>query len=372
MHNVAQAWLVYRLTESSFYLGLVAFSGLFPVLLFSLLGGFVADRFNRHRILVIAHTLGMVQALVLAFLVLSGHVHVWHVIVLAILLGIVHAFEMPARHSFIADMVPREHLPNAIALNSSAFNIARFMGPALAGFLIAAFGEGTVFILNACSFLAILAGLLSMKSMRIIEIDKSGTPLNRIKEGFSFAWNTIPIRAGLLHLAVFSLVGTSMTVLMPVFTREVFSGNSGLLGILLGCMGAGALTGAFILAHRSRYEELERQIGLAGVIAGVCLSVFSFIKDVSIVYPLLVLFGFCQTILAASTNTLVQSSVSDRLRGRVMSIFSMIFIGMMPLGGLMAGTIAEKTSASFTVLLLGMISILVSSIFLYSKKYYSE
>jgi len=364
MQNVAQAWLVYRLTESSFMLGLTAFFALFPVLLLGLWGGVLADHVNRHKLLVMAHTAGMIQALVLAVLTLSGIIEPWHIIVLAAILGIIHALEMPARHSFLSDMVSQEDIPNAIALNSSAFNIARFIGPFIAGILIAIFGEGPVFLINSLSFLAVIYGLLQMKLPPYVTRKNKVPALLKIREGLSFAWSNQAIRQSLMLLSVFSIVGTSLTVLMPVFTRMIFLGDSKILGILLGSMGAGALTGAFLLAYQSRYKRLHWQIGVAGLVAGSCLVLFPMIKQLYFAIPILAVFGFCQTILAASTNTLIQLRVPNAMRGRVMSVFSTVFIGFMPIGSLSSGFVAEQIGVMETVYMLGGFSLLASATFL--------
>jgi len=372
MQNVAQAWLVYRLTESSFMLGLTAFFALFPVLILGLWGGVLADHVNRHKLLVLAHTAGMVQALVLAVLTLTGLVEAWHILLLSAVLGIIHALEMPARHSFISDMVAREELPNAIALNSSAFNIARFIGPFIAGILIALLGEGPVFLINSLSFLAVIYSLLRMQLPPYKSRSMKGSALLNIRDGLGFAWSDLSIRYSLMLLSVFSIVGTSLTVLMPVFTRATFDGDSQILGTLLGAMGAGALTGAFTLAYHSRRDHLFWQIGLAGGIAGACMMAFPISNTVVVAIPILAIFGFCQTILAASTNTLIQLRVSDAMRGRVMSVFSTIFIGFMPIGSLSSGYIAEQIGAMHTVYSLGVISILASTAFLIKNSLWNQ
>jgi len=368
MQNVAQAWLIYRLTESSFMLGLAAFCGLFPVLILGLWGGVVADHVNRHRLLIIAHTAGLLQALILGIITVLGWVEAWHILVFSTLLGVIHAFEIPARHTFLSDMVDRDHLPNAIALNSSAFNIARFSGPFIAGLLIAQWGEGIVFLINAASFLAVLFGLQQMR----ISIDSlaviNTSVFEKIKQGLAFAWSNKQIRLSLILLSVFSVVGTSLTVLMPVFTDLVFKGNSAVLGILLGSMGLGALVGAFTLAYLSSYHNLYKKIGLSGFVAGICLVLFPTITNISAVLPILALFGFCQTILAASTNTMIQSLVDDHLRGRVMAIFSTVFIGFMPIGSILSGALAEIVGIKNTVYGFGVISIIVASVYLLAGK----
>lgn len=364
MQNVAQAWLVYRLTESSFMLGLVAFCSLVPVLLFSLYGGELADRLDRWRLLFGAHVLGMVQAALLAGLTLGGFVQPWHIIVLALVLGTIHALEMPARHSFVAEMVPREDLPNAIALNSSAFNIARFLGPAIAGWLVALFGEGWVFLLNALSFAAILFALCVMQRVGREVTRARGSTLARIKEAVRFAGGQPYVRAGLMIVAMMSVVAASVTVLMPVFAKEVFSGGSEVLGVLLGALGLGSLLGAFRLAQRASGEGLDRMIGTAGLVAGIALLFFTFSSGLAFALPVLVVVGFCQTTLVASTNTLIQLVVPDEIRGRTMSLFSTIFIGLMPVGSLTAGTLAQYVSAPHTARLFAVLCIGGSWVFL--------
>jgi predicted MFS family arabinose efflux permease len=305
-----------------------------------------------------------VQAVILGLLTLSGLIEVWHVLVLSALLGLIHSLEMPSRHSFLSDIVTREDLPNAIALNSSAFNIARFAGPFMAGVLIASVGEGPVFLLNALSFFAVIYNLNNMRLPSYTPVKADGSTFNKMREGLSFAWKNKPIRSSLMFLSIFSIVGTSMTVLMPVFTTKTFHGGSEVLGFLLGSMGIGALAGALTLAYRSSHEHLQWQIGGAGVVAGLCLIMFPLTTRVILAVPILAVFGYCQTILAASTNTLIQSRVTDALRGRVMSVFSTVFIGFMPIGSLTSGLIADKIGVIYTVYILGIISVLAASVFL--------
>ncbi len=365
---MAQAWLVYRLTESSFMLGLTSFFALFPVLVLSLWGGVLADHVNRQKLLILAYSAGLIQALTLGLLTLTGLVQAWHIILLSALLGIVHALEMPTRHSFLSDIVSRENLPNAIALNSSAFNTARFSGPFVAGILVIYVGEGPVFIFNALTFLVVIYSLFSMHLPPYQARHSQGSVLTKMREGLGFAWSNRSIRISLLLLSIFSIVGTALTVLMPVFTRNTFAGDSGVLGMLLGCMGAGALLGALTLAYLSKSQGLQWYIGAAALVAGLCLVVFSMNSVFFIAIPVLVLLGFCQTILAASTNTLIQSQVSDALRGRVMSVFSTVFIGFMPIGSLLSGYLADIIGASKTVQLFGLISILAATIFLINHR----
>ena len=349
MQNLAQAWLVYRLTGSSFMLGLVGFLSLLPVLLFGLWGGAIADRLPRRRLFVWAQGLAALQALVMGVLTLTGTIQVAHILVLATLLGVVHAIEIPARHALVAELVPRQDLPNAVALNSSTFNLARSLGPATAGWLVGRVGEGWVFIINAASFLAVIAALL-----RTDLADGRGAGARRagVADGLRFAWRTDALRRPLLVAAV-ALFANPYLVLMPVFAREVFSGAAEQLGLLVGSAGLGALLGALRLARREGTDGLERTIGLAGLALGVALLLFSQAPALALALPVLALVGFSLTSLVAATNTFLQLHAPDALRGRVMSLFSVIFIGLSPLGNLLAGGIAEGLGVRLTVALLG-------------------
>ena len=369
MQNVAQAWLVYRLTESSFMLGLVAFCSLIPVLIFSLFGGVLADRHDRRRLMIAAHSLGMVQASILAVLTIGGWVQPWHIVVLALGLGLVHAFEMPARHSLIAELVPRADLPNAVGLNSSAFNVARFLGPSLAGLLIARVGEGPVFAVNAISFGAILSALLAMRIGSKVRERPRGGALSYIRTAVGYAMSQPQIRAGLLLVGVMSMVAASTTVLMPVFAKQVFGGGSDTLGYLLGAMGLGALGGALRLARRVNGAGMDRAAGAAGVAAGVALLLVSTLDHLHLAQlhwalPILAVVGFCHSTLVASTNALIQLIVPDELRGRVMSLFSTVFIGLMPLGSLGAGAAAERIGAPLTLAGFALVSLVGGGLFL--------
>jgi len=371
MQNVAQAWLVYELTRSSLMLGVVSFFGLLPVLLFGLFGGVLADRWPRHRLMASVQGIAMAQAFVLAALTLSGVVQAWHVVVLAFLLGLVHAVEVPARHSLVAELVPREDLSNAIALSSSIFNTARFVGPPIAGWLVAWIGEGLVFAVNGVSFLAVLFGLLAMKLPRREPVQHGTSALTRLAEGVGYARRHLHIRASLMMLGMVSLVGTA-SVLMPVFARDVFGGGSENLGLLLGAIGIGALGGALKLARRTSPVGLDRLIGMAGIAGGIGMMVFSFVEVFWAALPVLALVGFAQSTMAASINTLIQLLVPDALRGRVMSLFSVIFIGLMPVGGLAAGALAQVFGAPLTVTVFGLVGVAAASLFLWRAPRLSE
>lgn len=353
MQSVAQAWLVYRLTDSSFMLGLVSFLNLAPVLLLGFITGAVADRYPRFRLFWITQTLAMLQAFTLAALTLSGHVEVVHILVLAATLGIVHAFEIPARHALLASLVERAELPNAIALNSSLFNLARFLGPALAGALIAAVGEGPVFVVNGVSFLTVLLALFAMRprpAMHVRPADHGG-----LFAGLRFAWRQTRLRYALALVALISLAGTPYLVLMPVFAREVFGGDAQQLGLLVGAAGFGALLAALRLAQRKENVGLERVIVISAVLAALGLLAFSQAGDFVLALATLPVIGFGITSLVAATNTFLQLAAEDGLRGRLMSLFSMVFLGFAPLGNLFAGALAQRIGAPQVVLISGLI-----------------
>jgi MFS family permease len=337
----AQAWLVYRLTDSSFWLGLVAFVGLLPILLFGIPAGSVADRVSRHRLLLLVHTAALLQAVVLAALTLTGNVTVFQVMVLAALLGTTQAFEMPARQAFIAELVPREDLPNAIALNSALFNAARFIGPALAGVIVATAGEGWAFALNAASFAAIVIALLAMDG----SVRAPRTLSHRTGDGFWSGMHHVRadprLRGVMLMVMIASLVGLPFSLLMPVVAREIYGGAAGLLGALLAANGAGAFCAALWLAARARTEGQDLAIGAAAMGAGVALLLFASTPSPVLALLLLAAIGFAFTTLVASCNTALQLTAPDRLRGRIMALFSVLFVGLFPLGNLLAGSLAE-------------------------------
>lgn len=354
MQTVAQSWLVYRMTGSAFLLGAVGFSSQIPVFIMAPIGGIVADRNNRRRVVISTQTAAMILAGILAALTLSHRVHVWQVMVLAALLGVVNAFDIPARQAFLIDMVGREDLMNAIALNSSMFNGARVIGPAVAGILVASIGEGWCFFANAVSYIAVIAGLLLMRIERAAKLATEGSPLENILEGFSFARNTGPIRAILLLLGVVSFVGMPYSVLMPVFADQILHGGARGLGILMGATGIGALLGAVTLAARVGIKGLGRLIAVCAGGFGLSLILFSFSRIFWLSTLLLVPVGFFMMVQMASSNTLIQSMVPDRLRGRVMSVYSMMFMGMAPFGALSAGSVAHRLGAPWTVAVGGL------------------
>jgi len=362
MQNVAQAWLVYRLTGSSFLLGAVGFAGQIPVFLMAPVGGIVADRKNRRRVVIATQTASLLLALILSLLTLGKVVQVWHIFVLAAGLGVVNAFDIPARQAFIVDMVGKEDLINAIALNSSMFNGARVVGPAIAGILVAKIGEGWCFFGNAVSYVAVIIGLILMR-VTWERGNFSGSPLENIIEGFAYVRGTQPIRMLLLLLGLVSVVGMPYAVLMPIFADRILHRGANGLGILMGATGVGALIGALSLAFKRGLKGLSKWVMLSSAGFGASLILFGISKSFWLSVALLMPVGYCMMVQMASSNTLIQSMVPDRLRGRVMSVYSMMFMGMAPIGALGAGVAAHHLGAALTVAIGGMTCMLGAAAF---------
>jgi len=354
MQTVAQSWLVYRLTGSTLLLGTVGFAGQIPVFLVAPIGGVVADRTNRHRVVIATQTASMLLAFILAVLTLTHRIQVWQIMMLAAGLGIVNAFDIPARQAFLMDMVGREDLMNAIALNSSMFNGARILGPAVAGIVVAWVGEGWCFFANAISYIAVIAGLLMMKIKHPVNLANEGSPVEHIVEGFRFVLDKTPIKAILLLLGLVSLVGMPYSVLMPVFASQILHGGARELGMLMGATGVGALLGALTLAARVGVRGLGRLIAICAGGFGASLIFFSFSHLFWLSMVLLVPVGFTMMVQMASSNTLLQSMVPDQMRGRVIALYSMMFMGMAPFGAFFAGAVAHRIGAPWTVAIGGV------------------
>jgi len=363
MQTVAQSWLVYRLTGSSLLLGAVGFSSQIPVFLVAPIGGTIVDRHNRHRLVIATQIASMFLAAILAWLTLSGRVQVWHIFVLAALLGVVNAFDIPGRQAFLVDMVGRDDLMNAIALNSSMFNGARIVGPAVAGIMVAAVGEGWCFAANAISYLAVIAGLLMMHVRAYEPPARTASALENILEGFQYVRQTVPIRSLLLLLGLVSLVGMPYTVLMPIFADRILHGGATGLGILMGATGVGALFGALSLAAKQGLKGLGKWVAVSSIAFGAALIVFAFSKSFWLSVIGLIPVGFFMMVQMASSNTLIQSMVPDHLRGRVMAVYSMMFMGMAPLGSFFAGALADRLGAPITVAIGGAACIFGSAWF---------
>jgi MFS family permease len=358
MQSVAQSWLVYRLTGSALLLGSVGFASQIPVFLFAPLGGIAADRVNRRHIVISTQVAAMVLALILAWLTLSHTIdrQVWLIFVLAALLGVVNAFDIPGRQSFLVEMVGKEDLMNAIALNSSMFNGARVIGPAIAGILVAKIGEGWCFFANAVSYIAVIIGLLMMRVQSPVRAAVA-SPFEHMLEGFRFVERTAPIRALLLLLGVVSLVGMPYVVLMPIFADQILHGGARGLGILMGATGVGALLGALTLAFREGVKGLGRWVAWCCAGFGASLVVFAISHTFWVSVILLLPVGYFMMLQMSSSNTLIQVMVPDALRGRVMAVYSMMFMGMAPIGALLGGALADHLGAPITVAIGGVASI---------------
>jgi MFS family permease len=364
LQMTAVSWLVFRLTDSSFLLGVVGFTSRIPTFLLASFAGVLVDRWNRHRLLVATQAFSLIQALILAVLVLTGAIAIWHIIVLTLFLGVVNAFDIPVRQSFVVDMIERrEDLGNALALNSSMVNGARLVGPSVAGTLIATMGEGLCFLLNALSFVAVIAALLAMRiAPKTRQRDK--TPLwHGLIEGYRYAFGFFPIRSLLLLLALVSFMAMPYTVLMPVFAGKILQGGPLTLGFLLGATGVGALVGAFFLASRRNVLGLGRIIIVASILFGIGLIGFSFSRVFWLSAAMMVVTGFGMMVQMTSTNTVLQTIVDEDKRGRVMSFYTMAFMGMVPFGSLFAGSLASAIGTPETTMIGGMSCILGGLLF---------
>lgn len=357
MQTIAQAWLIYRMTGSSVLLGLLGFVSQIPIFLLSPIGGLAADRWPRQRVVITTQVSSMTLAFTLATLTLTGHIRVWEIIVLATLLGVVNAFDVPARQSFLIEMVGREDLLNAIALNSSMFNGARVAGPAIAGLLVAWIGEGWCFFVNGVSYLAVLAGLFMMRIDKSQVAHDGSSPIEKLREGFRFVRHTVPIRTLLLLLGLVSFTALPFSVLMPIFADRILHGGASAYGNLMGAVGVGAMFGALALAMRQELRGLGNVVAYSAIGLGVSLTLFGASRWYWLSLAALTLAGFAMMMQFTATNTLIQAMVPDQLRGRVMSLYSMMFLGMSPLGSLLAGAIADRAGAPVTVALGGLASL---------------
>ena len=356
MTRIATSWLVYRLTGSALLLGVVGFAGQIPSFVLAPLAGVLVDRWNRHRLLVATQVLALLQSLALAVLALTGLIKIWHIIVLSVFQGLINAFDMPARQAFVVEMVERrEDLANAIALNSSMVNAARLLGPSIGGVVIAAVGEGWCFMFDAVSYLAVIASLLAMKlTPRPLKAINHANILQQLREGWTYAVRFAPIRNILLLLALVSLVGIPYAVLMPVFANEVLHGGPGTLGLLMAASGVGALAGAMFLARRTTVLGLGKFIPLMASAFGAGLILFSFTRVLWLSLALMFVTGLGFMVQMAASNTVLQTIVDEDKRGRVMSFYTMAFMGTAPFGSLLAGTVAERIGAPHTLLLGGV------------------
>lgn len=364
MTQIATIWLVYHLTNSAWWLGVVGFSSQIPSFILAPFGGILVDRWNRHRILLITQTLAMIQSLALAVLALTGVIQIWHLIVLSIVQGFITAFDSPARQAFVTEMVERkEDLGNAIALNSSVFNGARLVGPAVGGLVIASLGAGICFLIDGLSYIAVIAGLLAMK-LKPREIAVQTTNIwQRLKEGFIYAFGFPPIRAILLLVAVFSFMGMPYTTFVPIFATDILHGGSETLGFLMAASGVGALIGGIYLSSRQSVIGLGKIIAFSPALLGIGLIIFSQSRLLWLSLLMMLIVGCGSILQIASSNIVLQTIVDEDKRGRLMSLYTMAFLGVLPFGNLAAGALASKIGAPNTIMIGACFCILGSLVF---------
>ena len=368
MTRVATSWLVYKLTGSAWMLGVVGFAGQIPTFLLAPFAGVWVDRWNKHRVLVVTQTLAMVQSFALAALTLTHRITVWEILGLSIVQGLINAFDMPGRQSFLVQMVEgRDDLSSAIALNSSIVNLARLLGPSIAGVVIALAGEGWCFFSDGVSYLAVIASLLMMHVVKEnVRATERPSMFEEMREGWAYVRGSVPLMAILLLFALVSLMGIPYMVLMPVFASKVLHGGAHTLGFLMAAAGCGALAAAVHLAMRRSVLGLGRIIGLSAAIFGAALIAFSFSRNLYLSLALLLFTGYGMVEQMSASNTVIQTLVSDEVRGRVMSYYTMAFVGMAPFGSLLAGGLASKFGAPHTLVVTGSCCI-VGAAFYFSK-----
>jgi MFS family permease len=363
MTQTASLWLMYQLSSSAFMLGLVGFAGQIPMFFVAPFAGVWIDRINRHRLLIVTQILSMLQSFALAAFAFT-HIDAPTLLALSLSQGIINAFDMPARQALVVEFIEKkEHLGNAIALNSSMFNLARLAGPAIAGFVIAAAGVGACYVVDGFSYLAVIGSLLAMRLRERPDRPIRQHPWIELREGFRYAFGFAPIRALIVLVALVSFFGFSYTVLTPVFAADVFHGDARTLGYLMAASGVGALAGAFYLGSRRTVRGLGMVIAVGGWLMGMAIIGFSLSRWLPLSLACLALAGLGGVLLMASSNTLIQSLVEDDKRGRVMSLFTMAFTGTIPLGNLAVGAMAREWSVRMALTLTGLVCGVVAAVF---------
>ena len=350
MQSIAQSWLLYRMTGSATLLGVLGFASSVPILLLAPLAGLWSDRTNLHRTMFATQVLEMAQAVTLAGLAVAGIIAPWHIITLSLLMGVLIAIELPVRHAYLLELVGgKEDLPNAVAVTSLIANTGRLIGPAVAGIVIAAYSEAACFVINAFTYIAVLV------SFMLIRVKPSARPathapvLQGLREGFSYAWRSIPIRLLLSVLAIVSLLATPYMTLMPVLVSEVYGGGASVMGFLVGAAGVGAVSGTLFLASRPNVRGLIRIIASASFAAGAALALLSWTGRVPLALILLAIVGFGILVTSVSVNMILQTIVDDDKRGRVMSLYTAAFLGVSPFGAIAAGALADRIGVAATL-----------------------
>jgi MFS family permease len=358
IQQLAVSWLVYRLTGSATLLGVLSFAANVPVLVLAPLVGLWSDRFNRHRMMIATQVLEMLQAAVLAALAFSGLIETWHIIALTMFLGVCVAVELPVRHAYLLELVGNtQDRPNAVAMTSLVANCGRLIGPSVAGVLIGWFSEATCFLINAITYIAVLMSFAFIRVKPQATAASHPPALHGFKEGLAYAWRTVPIRLLLTLLAVIALTAAPYGTLMPAIVHEAFGGDAQKLGFLVGAAGMGAVGGTLLLASRSDVRGLTRFIVAAAFVAGCALIALSWSRIFPLSIALMVVIGFCILLISVSTNMILQTIVDDDKRGRVMSLYTAAFLGIVPLGGLIAGALADQIGATHTVLVGGCVCV---------------
>jgi MFS family permease len=360
MQKTAVSWVIYTLTHSTFMLGLTLFASQFPSFLFSLLGGVVSDRYNRYRVLLTTQVASMIQATLLAILIFANHYQVWEILCLSVLLGIINAFDVPARQSLVYEMVEdKDDLPNALALNSSMVNLSRLIGPAIAGIVLESLGDGVCFLLNAVSFMAVIGSLLLMRLPKFVKTVHKKNVFGELKEGMSYIKRTPSIAFVLIMLALISLMVLPFSTLIPYYAKDVFKGTASTFGVIDSFIGLGAFSGAIFLASLKAGSNLKQILFINTLVFGVGLILFSHESN----YPLALIFvtiaGFGMMSQITVSNTLIQTTVAPNMRGRVISFYAMAFFGMQPIGGLLVGSISKWIGTTDTLMGEGVAALLI-------------
>jgi len=360
MQKTAVSWVIYTLTHSTLMLGVTLFASQFPSFLFTLLGGVVSDRYNRYKVLLITQIASLIQAVLLALLILTKHYTVWEILSLSVMLGVINAFDVPARQSLVYEMVSdKNDLPNALALNSSMVNLSRLIGPAIAGIILEKVGDGACFLLNALSFVAVISSLLLMRLPKYVHRSDKKNVLGELADGFNYIKRTPSIKFVIIMLGIISLFVLPFSTLIPYYARDVFKGTASTFGIIDSFIGLGAFAGAIFLASQKTGSNLKKILAINTLVFGTGLILFS--HEAS--YPLALIFvtvaGFGMMSQVTVSNTIIQTTVEPDMRGRVISFYAMAFFGMQPLGGLLIGFISHKIGTTNTLLGEGIIALAI-------------
>lgn len=365
MQRTAVYWLIYDKTGSSLMLGVAVFAVQFPSFLLSMIGGVISDRYNRYRVLLITQVASLLQAVSLTALVYSGHYEVWQILALSVVLGIINAFDVPARQSLVYEMVSnKDHVPNAIALNSSMVHLARLIGPAMSGIVLEKLGASVCFLINAFSFLAVITSLLAMRLKPYKRPERTSNAITDLKNGFFYLKNTPAIGNIMMMLAIVSLLSLPYVTLLPVYAKQIFEGKASTFGYLNSFVGLGAMCGALFLASLKPGADLKRILFYNTIIFGIGLLAFSQMTNMFAAFPFLVLAGFGMMSQTTISNTIIQMAAAPAMRGRVISYYAMAFFGMQPIGSLLIGSLSHYTGAPNTLLIQGIITIVIALAFM--------